>query len=159
MWKRSPLSVGASGRRGEECRVREMLGLFDELDQRRRVARKPGDLHLPVLDPQFIEISVVGQRLRKRLDHDDARRSGALSRLERRQRFVGDRAAPAYQCGVALGNPALEAHSLRVEIVADDDRSAGAEARSGADQDEQRDQRAAQSAQRAIRRRRAAQKQ
>ena len=53
----------ARGRRREECGVLELVGLLDDSDQRRGLARDAGDLQLAVGVMQLGQVSIVGQGL------------------------------------------------------------------------------------------------
>src|SRR5260370_31224852 len=84
------------GRR-EESRTRELGALLDGPDQGRSVAGDPGDLQLAVLDPQLDEVGVVGKRLRKRIEDDDARWGLMLLAPERGGRLFRGPTMPAPQ--------------------------------------------------------------
>ncbi len=80
--------------RREECRAREVRGLFDQTNERRGIVRDADHLQLVAFNPKFGRISVIRKNIRQRLKHNHAGWRLALALLQRRPRPKRPRLTP-----------------------------------------------------------------
>src|SRR5580658_3156541 len=106
-------------RRRKERRVLELIGLLDDLDQRRGFSGDARDLQLAVGHMQFGQIGIVRQGLRERLEDNDGRRRFALLLRQLRRRFLKDPLAPAQKRDAPFGHLMRDLKSRRIELGAD----------------------------------------
>ena len=105
--------------RRKECGVFELIGLLDDLDQRRGFAGDASDLQFAVRHSQLGQICIVGQGLRERLEDDDSRRRFTLLLRQLRSCFLEDSRAPALERDTPFGHLPRDLCPRCFEISAD----------------------------------------
>src|SRR5487761_2025594 len=103
---------------GKKSSARKLWRSLQQSNQGRRILRHADDLKLVTLDPKLRHIGAVGQRLRKRLKHNDARWARLLAlRKKAQRRPAGVRVET--QRGTTLRNPVLQLLLFGIQRTAD----------------------------------------